>query len=131
MDAMPPDEQRLDPLAGRLVRDALASARKQLRAEAHLAARLVAAALTAAIGPPQASPSEPGRGQGGGDVVVAQASEDVCGAAVELVASLLRGRLDRTNVLASRLTPDSPLFLTLCLLLKAPRASTHLRPPTL
>ncbi|XP_075729134.1 uncharacterized protein LOC119165584 [Rhipicephalus microplus] len=59
MDAMPPDEQRLDPLAGRLVRDALASARKQLRAEAHLAARLVAAALTAAIGPPQASPSEP------------------------------------------------------------------------
>ncbi|KAL1420748.1 hypothetical protein MTO96_004479 [Rhipicephalus appendiculatus] len=52
-----PDEQRLlwEPLAGRLVRDALASARKQLRAEAHLAARLVAAALSAAIGPPPAA----------------------------------------------------------------------------
>ncbi|KAH6921549.1 hypothetical protein HPB50_002214 [Hyalomma asiaticum] len=52
-----PDEQRLlwEPLAGRLVRDALAGARKQLRAEARLAARLVAAALSAAIGPPPAA----------------------------------------------------------------------------
>ncbi|KAK8762462.1 uncharacterized protein LOC144107730 [Amblyomma americanum] len=51
-----PDELRLwEPLAGRLVRDALAGARRQLRAEARLAARLVSAALAAAIGPPPSS----------------------------------------------------------------------------
>ncbi|KAH7973815.1 hypothetical protein HPB49_005326 [Dermacentor silvarum] len=62
--------------------------------------RVVRGHRTSAASFPVGGRAVAGRDSGGDVVTDAQASEDVCGAPVELVASLLRGRLERTKMAA-------------------------------